>query len=494
MKHERALWLIKRDFRLYDNEALFEAVSASSEVLPVYCFETLVYEGKDWGRFHSYAVKSALTALRKNLRHHSSDVYICQGDLLKELSALKKQYAFTAIHAHEETGLMHTFARDKKLMKWCRKQDVSLYEYATNGVVRALKDRDTWERHFKAFIRKSVLPIPDQLSLSTETKILARKTRVPSNVDLKIEGFAKRLPAITEATAHRTLKSFLRERGMWYRGGISSMNTAPTRCSRLSFDLAWGTISLRAVMQATQHRRDHLEDADPKAKQRFERSLRAFKSRLYWHAHFVQKLESEATLESVPQNRAFIDALPVVRGAELIRRLTAWKTGTTGYPAIDAAMRYYQKNGWLNFRSRAMIVSFAVHGLRIPWERIVYELAPFMMDYVPGIHVAQVQMQAGVTGINIIRVYSPVKQMIEKDPDAQFIRANVKELHRFHPDEIFDFENRRLGSYPEPIVDFKKESKIMKDALYLIKKSDAAQREAARVYEKHGSRMRGNRS
>jgi deoxyribodipyrimidine photo-lyase len=487
-----AIWLIKRDFRLFDNQPLTTAVSESAEVLPVYCFETLVYEGPDWGRFHSYACKSALTALRKNLRHHQSDLYICHGDLLQQLEGLQKTYNFSVIYAHQETGLHHTLMRDKALALWCKSNQVAFREYKTNGVVRNLSSRDNWEREFKQYIQQPILSIPKELSLSQSTKDVAKKTVFPTDTVLKIVGFKKKLPNITEGNAHKTLKEFLTLTGSSYRGGISSMNTAPSRCSRLSYDLAWGTLSLRTAIKMTEARQVAAKQLNLDIK--WEGSLRAFKSRLYWHSHFIQKLETQVEMEFVPQNSIYVDTLPVCEGEELAKRLRAWKSGTTGFPSIDAAIRYYQKYGWLNFRSRAMIVSFACHALRIPWQIIVYELAVFMMDYVPGIHVPQVQMQAGVTGTNVIRVYSPTKQMIEKDPDAIFIHSQIPELKAFTAAEIFSFEEKTLGKYPRPIIDFKQETKIMKDVLYGLKKTPEAKAESRRVYQLHGSRSRVKRS
>jgi deoxyribodipyrimidine photo-lyase len=489
---EKALWLIKRDFRLFDNTALFTATHQSTEVLPVYCFEDLVYQGPDWGRFHSYASKSALTALRKNLRHHQSDVYVCRGDLLQELMALKKVYPFTAIYAHEETGLNHTYNRDKALHRWCTANNVVLHEYCTNGVIRRLDSRDNWEAQFTRYMEQPVWPIPSNLQITAATKKLAAGTKMQTDKALKIVSFSTRLPVVSEHNAHQTLRDFLHVSGHTYRGGIGSMNTAPERCSRLSYDLAWGTVSLRTVLRQTERQRYQMQEQGGSSA--WVKSLTAFKSRLYWHAHFIQKLESEVAMEHHPQNRIYAGALPYVEGEELSIRLQAWKTGNTGYPSIDAAMRYYQANGWLNFRSRAMIVSFACHALRIPWQVIVYELAPFMMDYVPGIHVAQVQMQAGVTGTNVIRVYSPMKQMEDKDPDAIFIKSQIPELREFSAEAIANFQDVPLGTYAAPIIDFKLETKIMKDALYSLKKTPDGRAAARKVYLKHGSRSRVKRS
>ena len=290
-----------------------------------------------------------------------------------------------------------------------------------------------------------------------------------------------------ERAAAETLRSFLYVRGGAYSGGISSMITAPTACSRLSIHFAWGTLTLRQAWQASENR---LSNLDFETAVLWRRSLPKFQSRLYWHAHFVQKLEDEVTLEQFPANSVFHNSLPVVKDTECTKRLIAWQTGTTGFPAIDAAMRYYRKYGWLNFRSRAMITSFAVHALRLPWQLVQYELAKFMIDYVPGINTTQVQMQTGVTGINTIRVYSPLKQMQDHDPEAIFIKQHIPELSSFTAEEITQFTERPLGIYPRPIIDFKIETKIMKDVLYSLKKSPTGRIVSKQVNQKHGSRKR----
>lgn len=488
MSDRRVVWWVKRDARLRDNDALTRACQESDTVLPLFVFEPLVLEGLDWGPTHSYAVVEAVTALRKNLQHHGSDLWVRSGAILTELEALYREYPFTDLYAHQEVGLNHTFARDKAVAKWCVKRRITFDEFSQNGIWRAMPRRALWQANFQSVLETPVLPIPKNLSATRPPRTLAIG-RIPTLRTLGVTARTDAWPRISERTAAETLRSFLHVRGGAYSGGISSMLTAPTACSRLSVHFAWGTLSLRQAWQASQIRLGKL-DSDTAAAWR--RSLPKFQSRLYWHAHFVQKLEDEVALEHHPANKVFEGSLPVVTGDECAKRLHAWKTGTTGFPTVDAAMRYYRTYGWLNFRSRAMVTSFAVHALRIPWQTIQYELAKFMIDYVPGINTTQVQMQTGVTGINTIRVYSPMKQMADHDPAALFIKAHIPELSRFSPEDIAAFETTTLGTYPLPIINFKIETKIMKDALYALKKSPEGKAVAKRVYQKHGSRKRRN--
>ena len=106
----------------------------------------------------------------------------------------------------------------------------------------------------------------------------------------------------------------------------------------------------------------------------------------------------------------------------------AWKNGTTGFPFVDACMRYLKNKGWINFRMRAMLVSFASYQLWLDWRITSKYLAKLFTDYEPGIHYSQFQMQSGTTGINAIRIYNPIKQSRDQDPDAVFIKKWIPEL------------------------------------------------------------------
>lgn len=90
-------------------------------------------------------------------------------------------------------------------------------------------------------------------------------------------------------------------------------------------------------------------------------------------------------------------------------------------------------------------------------------LANVFLDFEPGIHFPQLQMQAGTTGINLVRLYNPVKQGLDHDPDGHFIRKWIPELEAVPTEfihepwsmtlmeqELYRF---KLGEqYPAPIV------------------------------------------
>lgn len=149
-------------------------------------------------------------------------------------------------------------------------------------------------------------------------------------------------------------------------------------------------------------------------------------------------------------------------------RANAWKEGQTGLPMVDACMRSVKTTGYLNFRMRAMLVSFPTHHLRQPWQAGAIFLGRQLLDFEPGIHYSQFQMQAGTTGVNSIRIYNPVKQGYDHDPEGYFIRRWVPELREIPPQFVHEpwkirpMEWQMYGyepgkAYPVPIIpDIKK--------------------------------------
>jgi deoxyribodipyrimidine photo-lyase len=305
-----------------------------------------------------------------------------------------------------------------------------------------------------------------------------------------------------ERRALAVLHSFLQGRGVDYRRGMSSPVTGFDACSRLSAYLAWGAISLRTVHQACEARRREIRaarDAGSALDPRWLGSLQAFSGRLRWHCHFMQKLEDEPRIEFENFSRAY-DGLR--EQAPDAARLDAWWAGQTGYPMVDACMRALHAGGWINFRMRAMLVSFAAHHLWLHWRGFAPYLARQFIDFEPGIHYSQVQMQSGTTGINTVRIYSPIKQALDQDPQGIFIRRYVPELAAVPVEYLAqphtmpaDLQQRtgvRIGhSYPAPIVDHATAYRAARERIAAVRRTTGARAEAERVQSRHGSRRSG---
>lgn len=507
------LWWIKRDLRLADNEALCGAVeasrAASAPLLPVWVDEPAWRNAADTGSLHEYMHATARASLRASLQDHGSDLLVLRGDLPEVFAGLHARHGLAEIHVEEETGLDWSFARDRAVRRWCRDHSVRLVEYPRNAVVRALGDRSARMRIWRERMDLSPRAVP---------RIPALPHRIRNDlvgIDRPAEQ-PRHHPSVqrcTEPAAWRTLTSFLEQRSPAYRQSISNPTLARFGGSRISVHLAWGTLSIRQVVHAL---REHRDTARRNGLVIDRRSLSAFESRLFWHDHFVQRLEDEPAAEFEPLHRSYRElAFDNEHAAE---RLRALLEGRTGFPMVDATARALARTGFVNFRMRAMFVSAAVHILHIDWRELLHPMARIMADYLPGIHLSQLQMQAGVVGINTLRVYNPARQLIDNDPDCVFVKRFLPELRpwscerirawtlahsgstssrtseRRHNEQMNLFDAAEtpgaLGDYPAPLVDYRTMTAEMKRRIFGIRRSAEAREEAARVLQRHGSRKR----
>jgi deoxyribodipyrimidine photo-lyase len=407
---------------------------------------------------------------------------------VEQLDLLFQLFPFDVLYSHQETGNLVTFQRDQNVQKWCREQDVQWVEMNPSSVMRGGDaDRRRLKLRQADYRKQEPLPIPDLNQLEPLPPGIVSPPpswKEVTSVFPKFKGqqLNPSLTKVNEQSAHVTLTSFLHERGIGYSGGISSPNTAFVHGSRLSSHLAWGTVSLRTVFAHLDQRR--LELKARKELSPWLRSLRAFESRLFWRDHFIQRLEAFPVMEKQPLNSAYAD-LKYEDDPEI---LNAWINGRTGYPMVDACMRCLQDNGFLNFRMRAMVVSFACYGLHLSWRTIHEPLARLFHDYEPGIHLSQLQMQAGVIGFNAIRVYSPKKQFLDHDPNGIFVHRWVEELKGRTPAEIAYAEESALDGYNPKVVDLKLRAKEMKARVFEVRKSAKGKKITGDVLKRHGSK------
>ena len=479
------VWL-KRDLRLTDHEPLNHSVENGLTLL-IYIFEPLLINDPHYDLRHWRFVLQSLQDINDQLIECNSQIYIYHGDAIDCFNQIQHSFDITGLFSHQETGLLSTFERDKAVKAWCKIQNIHWQESKSGSVTRGKKNRVDWDKDWR-HIMKSALYQP---MLSRKTFIDHQQiARLPQSV-LPEAWYEVDQHMLTggERWAQKILHSFLKVRGKNYHFNISKPESSRKSCSRLSPYLAWGNISLRQLYQAILIKRSETG---------WKRPIDGLASRLHWHCHFIQKFESEHEMQWRPVNRAYIGfSYPETHcGLSVETRLNKWKTAQTGYPLVDASMLCLIKTGYLNFRMRAMLVSFLCHHLLVDWRLGVTHLAALFLDFEPGIHYPQFQMQSGVTGTNIIRVYNPVKQSLDKDKDGIFIKKWLPQLSELPKEMVHTpwlltpmeeqlYQFKLDETYPLPMVDIDETGKIARDLLWGFQKRTDSKNEGARIVAKH---------
>ena len=478
---KKILWF-RHDLRIEDNDA-FNAACRDGEVLPIFIYDQGYWELETSSSFHLNFTRQSLDELNQDLlKKYHTKIHVFYGDSVKILNQLIDQHQIQSIHTNQIFRNKYTLDLDQRCEELFKEKQVQWYQSQQFGIQLENRKRNYWSSQWNHFI--------DFDPIQSEAKCKFIHINTPKIETIKthqIDGSNIQKGGRKEALS--LLDSFLQQRSENYQKEMSSPITGEVACSRLSPHITYGTISLREINFATANAKK-LNMSFNKVK-----SLRSFRSRLAWHCHFIQKLYDEPEIEWQNMNRAY-DGIRENSFNEEYHH--AWKIGLTGYPFVDACMRYLKANGWINFRMRAMLVSFASYQLWLDWKKSSKHLARLFTDYEPGIHYSQFQMQSGTTGINTIRIYNPIKQSTDQDPNGEFIKKWVPELKNV-PDKLVHepwkltyLEQKDLDleigkHYPHPIVDHHSSSKIARDKIWQIKKTEEAKFNAKKILEKHAS-------
>ena len=428
----------RRDLRLHDNLALAAAHADGDRVAPLFVIDEHLQAGRFRSANRLWFMRGSVSALATALEVRGAPLSVVRGDPRDVVPA------FAAAIGAERVVASRDYApygrrRDDRVAAALGRRGIA-WRPLPGLLIHEPEDVATADgrpfRRFGPFQRawlergwRDILAAPDAIA--------GIGTVHGGSVEDLLEPITPSadpalLPAPGEGPARERLARWAASRALdRYATDRDRLDLEGT--SRLGQDLRWGLVSPSAV-------RDRCAGLG-EGRRRFlsELAWRDFYAHILWHEPRLARTSFRPSLDRVAWEH---DA----------RVIDAWRTGRTGYPVVDAAMRQLTVSGWMCNRARMIAASFLTKHLGVDWRVGEQHFMEHLIDGDPASNNGGWQWAAS-TGTDAqpwIRIFNPTLQATRHDPDGTYVRRWLPELAGLPLEQS---HAPPPGAYLAPIVD-----------------------------------------
>jgi deoxyribodipyrimidine photo-lyase len=430
----KAIFWFRRDLRLADNPALLAALANADEVVPLFIFDEKV--AAKAGANRNTNLMNSLNSLNKSM---NGALHILSGEVVPTLKKVMEIYGTKEIHASFEFAPYGLAAEAE-----CKEAGIELQQLGSGYAVapgRVRKDDGTPYKVYTPFYRawlahgwrQSVAAPKSPAWIAPASSIASKlfQMNYKTEIDLGPTG---------EAVALEKFKNFLKRAVDSYGDNRNIPGIEGT--SKLSPHLRWGEIHPRTIL----------------AKLGESKGEEVFRKEIAWREFYADVLFHNLHT----RKDYYATAFKSMRYDKPGKAFEAWKSGRTGYPFVDAAMRQLLREGWMHNRTRMVVASFLVKDLHLEWQLGEEFFAQHLIDFDPASNAHGWQWTAGcgTDASPYYRVFNPVEQGKKFDLAGDYIRRYVPELAHIKDESIHEpwlLPDGYSHGYPEKIVDHAKE-------------------------------------
>lgn len=453
------VWL-RRDLRLADNAALYQALKACRQVHCAFCFDTAILEKLPRRDRRVAFIRASLVELDAALRAAAgprAGLLVLHGDARAEVPRLAAQLRVGAVFANHDYEPA-AVGRDQLVRERLAAVGIALHTFKDQVVFEADEVLTQAGKPYSVFTpygRTWLARLDDfYLAAYPVEKYAARlaplpfERPVPALAELGFEAAGVPLPA-GAAGAQELLRDFLCRIDRYHALRDLPASTGP---SHLGVHLRFGTVSIRQLAR--------------EARTRSGTGAATWLKELAWRDFYHQVLANFPRVGAGASFRPEYDRIRWAEGPEADAHFAAWREGRTGYPLVDAAMIQLNTTGYMHNRLRMVSASFLCKDLGIDWRRGERYFAEQLNDYDLAANNGgwQWASSSGCDAQPYFRIFNPVRQGERFDPDGRFVARYLPQLAPLPPALIQAPWTGRpvdlaaagilLGrDYPAPIVD-----------------------------------------